>query len=150
MVPFAQEGLKGRMLRLAGRTSIQPAEEDLSVTQGLLEESIRKLTEARAERDRVADTFPSTRSKHTAEVVAPRPQSPRRRLPPRCVCSLWRGECPPLCPSPCAPRPSFGLLRRVALVPLTGPLRRVGCSFCPPDVASSPLSPPVQTGPRDS
>ena len=67
LVPFSQEGLKGRSARLEDRTSIQPIEEDLSVAHALLDEAIAKMAEARTERDRVADTHPSTRSKLATE-----------------------------------------------------------------------------------
>ena len=40
LVPFAQEGLKGRSERLTNSSCIQPEEEDLSVVKELLDEDL--------------------------------------------------------------------------------------------------------------
>jgi len=78
LVPFAQEGLKGRSERLTNSSCIQPEEEDLSVVKELLDETTRKMIEARTERDRVSKI--STRTKTATEGVSTEESAAERRL----------------------------------------------------------------------
>jgi len=68
LVPFGQEGLKGRGERLKNSFCIQPIEEDLSVPTQLLEDSKKKMTDARAERDKLLSaTQAATRKRDATE-----------------------------------------------------------------------------------
>jgi len=68
LVPFGQEGLKGRSERLKNSSCIQPIEEDLSVQTQLLEDSKKKMTDARAERDKLLSaTQAATRKRDATE-----------------------------------------------------------------------------------